>query len=129
MTDPRTTLIETLIEGTRSEVIHWEQANNGATAFIAKRPSGTVTVEGTPGGIAGPLSQVLGMGSRLVVKDGKAKTLETIEAPQGTNLGAMLTLNPAAKIPTLFNLVHEQVTRAEATMANLTREFKTPEAD
>lgn len=127
MSDPRNTLIDALLEGTRAETIKWEQANTAATAFIAKRPSGTVTVAGTRAGLVGLGGSLFGAAAKLVVKDATGKTVEEIEAPSSTGMGALLSLNPAAGVSQLYDLVHEQVTRAEATMANLSREFQKPD--
>jgi hypothetical protein len=127
MTDPRNTLIDALLEGTRADTIKWEQANTAATAFIAKRPSGTVTVEGTRSGLVALGSSLFGTAAKLIVKDATGKTVEEIEAPSPTTVGALMSLNPAAAVSKLYDLVHERVTRAEATMANLSREFQKPD--
>jgi hypothetical protein len=130
MNDPRDTLITTLIQGTKAEAIKWEQANAGATAFIARRDSGTVTIRGGVGPLGiGPLASasIWGGSATLVVKDRAGKTVEEIESPEPLGIGAMLASNPAAELIKLYNLVHEQVTRAELTMRELAREFRKPE--
>jgi hypothetical protein len=130
MSDPRDTLITALLDGTKAEAIKWEQANAGATAFIAKRASGTVTIQGARGQMGiGPIAigSIFGGSARLVVKDRAGKTVEEIESPEPTGIGAMLANNPAAALPTLYDLVHEQVTRAEAIMKDLSKEFQDPD--
>jgi len=132
MSDPRDTLITALLEGTKGGTIKWEQANARGTAFIAKRPSGTVTIQAADGSLGigatiGSVGSFFGVSAKLVIKDRAGKAVEEIESPDPTGIGAMLAHNPAASLPSLYSLVHEQVTRAEATMKDLSQEFR--EAD
>lgn len=131
MTDPRDTLITALLDGTEAGTIKWEQANTGATAFIAKRPSGTVTIHGARGSLSTePISigSLLGGASaKLIIKNPAGKTLEEIDSPEPASIGVALANNPAARLPKLYDLVHEQVTRAEATMKGLSQEFREPD--
>jgi hypothetical protein len=135
MSDPRDTLITALLEGTKGGTIKWEQANARGTAFIAKRPSGTVTIQAAQaadgslgiGATIGSVGSFFGVSAKLVIKDRAGKAVEEIESPDPTGIGAMLAHNPAASLPSLYSLVHERVTRAEATMKDLSQEFR--EAD
>ncbi len=127
MSDPRETLINALLTGTADGTIKWEQANTNASAFIAKRKHGTVTIEGPPGGLGSALGAAFGQTPRLIVKDSTGKTVEEIAGSgPSTTLIAAFRPHPAAMLPQLYSLVHEQVTRAEATMRNLTKDFEQP---
>jgi hypothetical protein len=135
--DPLTDLIAALKRGTASGNIRWEQANTAGTAFIAKRPSGTVTLEGSDGPSAMGSSNPFGgqLSVKLVVKDATGKRVEEhnaatpdpLTAGITTSLGVFSGSSVDAEAITLYFQVHEQVTKAKATMRTLAGEFTQPE--
>jgi hypothetical protein len=134
--DPLTDLVAALKQGTVSGNISWEQVNTAATAFIAKRASGTVTLEGSGGPSMMGSSGLLGaqLTVKLVVKDAAGKRVEEHNAATpnpltggiSASLG-MLSGSADTEVIALYSQVHEQVTRAKATMRTLAGEFARPE--
>lgn len=130
--DPLSDLIDALTQGTTAKSVQWEQASMQGDAFIARSPSGTVTLQG-PGtlgigavGIAGPSVQ-------LTVKDESGKTIERYNAVApnplalaASGIAAALAgkTSPDARIVQLWWDVREQQTKARSTMRALTKEFK-----
>jgi hypothetical protein len=134
--DPLTDLVAALKQGTANGNISWEQANTAGTAFIAKRPGGTVTLEGSGGpsmmGSRGLFGAQLSV--KLVVKDPTGKKVEEHNAatPNPLTGGLSASLGMVAgsvdvEAIALYSQVHEQVTKAKATMRTLAEEFTQPE--
>lgn len=132
--DPLSDLIDALRQGTGDKSIKWEQADSHGSAFIARRSSGTVTLQGRH-----PV-QGLGIGAsatvRLVVKDAAGKTIEQYDAVEASpltlaasGLGAAMMgkISPDARLVALWWDVREQLTKARSTMRALTKEFKASE--
>jgi hypothetical protein len=134
--DPLTDLVAALKQGTASGNISWEQANTAGTAFIAKRPSGTVTLEGSGGPSMMASSGLFGaqLSVKLVVKDPTGKKVEEHNAATPSPLTGGITASLGmfsgsvdAEVIALYSQVHEQVTKAQATMRTLAGEFTQPE--
>jgi hypothetical protein len=134
--DPLTHLVAALKQGTVSGHISWEQANTAGTAFIAKRPSGTVTLEGSGGPSMMESSSPFGaqLSVKLAVKDATGKKVEEHNAATPDPLTGGLTASLGvfrdsvdAEVIALYFQVHEQVTKAKATMRTLAGEFTQPE--
>jgi hypothetical protein len=132
--DPLSDLVDALQEGTKSKAIQWEQADARGTSFIARRPSGTVTLAGAQGGI--PALGATSAKVRLVVKDAAGKTVEQYDAIEPTALalavggiGAVINrgATPDSRLVSLWWEVREQLTKAQSTMRKLAKEFKAPE--
>jgi hypothetical protein len=135
--DPLTDLVGALKQGTVNGNITWEQANTAGTAFIAKRPGGTVTLEGSGGPSMMGGSGLLGaqLSVKLVVKDPTGKKVEEHNAatPDPFTTGGitaslgMLSGSVDVEVIALYSQVHEQVMKAKATMRTLAGEFAQPE--
>src|ERR1700722_531369 len=132
--DPLSDLIDALRQGTGDKSLQWEQADSYGSAFIARRSSGTVTLQGRQPGHG------LGIGTsatvRLVVKDAAGKTIEQYDAVEaspftlaasGLSAAMMGKASPDARLVALWWDVREQLTKARSTMRALAKEFKASE--
>ncbi|HWX97210.1 MAG TPA: hypothetical protein VNZ01_10210 [Solirubrobacteraceae bacterium] len=133
--DPLSELVDALQAGTASKAIQWEQADARGSAFIARRPSGTVTLEGQRGRSPVGALAIEPATVRLVVKDATGKTVEQYDAVEQSALalavggiGAMMKgATPDSRLVSLWWEVREQLTKAESTMRKLAKEFEAPE--
>jgi hypothetical protein len=133
--DPLSELVDALRLGTAKGSIEWAQADSRGSAFIAKRPSGTVTLQGQQGQGLGGLAAGSGTKVRLVVKDAAGKTVEQYDAvdpgPLALAIGgigaAMGRTAPDSTLVALWWEVREQLTKAMSTMRALAKEFNAPE--
>lgn len=124
--DPLAQLVQALLDGTKADTVEWEQADARGRSFIAKGSDGTVTLSGVPTDtIIGPI-----VTARLVVKNAAGRTIEEYDTAPPTATGALTQamLTPhnriESKVRALFELVKERMTKANATMTRLAKEFE-----
>jgi hypothetical protein len=118
--DPIDDLVTALVSGTRQGSISWRQADARGTAYIAKRPSGTVTIQRPTSGLAAALAGSV----RLVVKNELGETIR--EFPSGTfSVGVGSSTLAASQLSELYNLVETQLSGKDQTVRQLATEFRT----
>ena len=110
-------LVQALVDGTRSGSVRWKSADARKRAFIAKRPSGTVTLYG--GSESLPTGQV-----RLVVKDRSGNTVDELSTSSFGSVVDPSTGSVVFELQRLYEAVREQVAQSESTVRSLTQEFR-----
>lgn len=124
--DPLSELISALRKGTADRSIEWQQADSYGNTFLARRPSGTVTIKGKQA----QLNLVgINISVTLTVKDAEGNTVEKYDAVEpnpvlgGIASAFAFTNTPDSALRSLYAEVREQVTQAESTMRKLSQEF------
>jgi hypothetical protein len=121
-------LVVTLLEGTRAGTIRWNTADSRGRAFIAKRPSGTVTLSRGYG--------LVGTGFRLMVRDRSGNAVgEVIGSESAYESAAKAVMDGLARsagsnavaranLNALFIAIQAQLANADSTLRSLASEFR-----
>jgi hypothetical protein len=117
--DPLDDLVLALIAGTRHGTVKWQQADARGNAYIAKRPSGTVTVQRGAGGVAAMLG-----GTRLVVKNERGETVREYPSSGFAGKVGSPLITGAGSLDELYNLAQAQVSGEDQTVRRLADEFR-----
>lgn len=119
VTTPADELVDALVKQTEAGNLSWEPANVLRTAFIAKAPSGTVTIE---------VGRTEGLGAELVARDSQGNVIRRI-SQMGASGGAMPSLtgvsaSAAAGVAKLATLVRQRDALTDTRLSQLAREFR-----
>lgn len=108
-------LIGALIEGTRAGSVRWTPADVRGDTFIARRSSGTVTLQGDFGqGLTGRL--------RLVVRDRHGQTVDEIATSLGGGVGQSALID--LRLRELASAVQDRLANTDSALRALAAEFR-----
>jgi len=124
--DPIDDLVAALVDGTRTGAIHWHPADSRGRAYIAKRNSGTVTLQEGNGRTGNVL--------RLIVKDRAGNHVGEVTRPGIATTSALLdaeaagmplpSINAQMRLSELYESVRAQAANADSTLRSLASEFR-----
>jgi hypothetical protein len=115
-------LVRTLIQGTQSGTVKWQEATGDGNSFVTRRRVGTITIQRRGG-----LSAVAAGAIVLSVRDQVGEVITEIQSPTATSaMTGSPTSNAARQLLELFEAVRAKHLGQHAALEQFIAEFQKP---